>query len=630
MKLHHTMPYGAAVFPGGARLRLWAPADLRVDLMYDNGQGEQRIPTERDAEGFREVVVPMARAGDRYQWAVYTDGGEVRVPDPASRSNPDGVHAPSVIVDPTAFSWVPWKGRPWHEAVMCEMHIGTFTPEGTFAAAEAKLAHLAEVGITCIQLMPMASFPGRFGWGYDGVLPFAPQPSAGTPEDFKHFVRAAHALNLMVMLDVVHNHFGPDGNYLGLYAPGFFTERHPTAWGAGINFDGHHSGPVREFFIHNALYWLVEFQLDGLRFDAVHAMVDDSPLHILEEIAQRVRKQGPLRPVHLVLENDCNEAERLRTTPAGPAEPGRYDGQWSGDFHHTLHVRLTGEREGYYSEYAAKPLPMLAQVLTQGFARVGAPHLTNESGHQKNPRRDVDGSVPLTATVNFLHNHDQIGNRAFGERLSQLIAPAPMRLATALLLLSPATPMLFMGEADGATTPFLYFADWQGELRQAVVEGRRREFAQFPHFADPALRERIPDPCDEATFRQCQLDWAAFDTPAAQAVQQLHRELLALRQREITPHLPSLATGAHDAQWLDGEVLALQWRFAAADAPALGQTAASDDGARTLELVMNFSDHPVNWTEVPRPTARTIYTLGDVTPHQLGAWSARWRWIPGP
>lgn len=619
MKLHHTMPFGAAVFPGGARFRLWAPADLPIELVVDDGSGEQRIPAERDAEGFREAVVPMGRAGHRYQWAVHTKDGEVRVPDPASRSNPDGVHAPSAVVDPTSFAWEPWKGRPWHEIVACEVHIGTFTPEGTFAAAAERLAQLAEIGITCIQVMPLASFPGRFGWGYDGVLPFAPLPAYGTPDDFKHFVREAHRLNLAVMLDVVYNHFGPDGNYLGLYAPGFFTERHPTAWGAGINFDGEHSAPVREFFIHNALYWLYEFQLDGLRLDAVHAMVDDSPKHILEEIAERVRRDGPLRPVHLVLENDVNEAQRLRTTPTGPTAPGRYDGQWSGDFHHTLHVHLTGEREGYYAEYADRPLPMLARTLTHGWARTGAPHLSGEDGHAKNPRRDATEPVPLTATVNFLHNHDQIGNRAFGERLSQLIAPAPMRLATALLLLGPASPMLFMGDAFGATTPFLYFADWTGDLRDAVVEGRRREFAQFPQFADASLRERIPNPCDEATFRRCKLDEAAYAMPEAQAVQALHRELLALRASQIVPHLPRLLTGEHDAQWLDGHVLAVQWRFAAEDG-------AGD--ARTLELVANFSDHPVDWTETPRPQAATVYVLGDVTPHQLGAWSARWRWIP--
>jgi maltooligosyltrehalose trehalohydrolase len=615
MKFHHTLPFGATVIPGGAVFRLWAPADVTVDLMFDNGQGEQRIPADRDNEGFRAAVVPLARPGHRYQWAVHTKNGEVRVPDPASRSNPDGVHAMSALVDANAFVWEPWGGRPWHEVVAYELHVGTFTPEGTFAAATRQLATLADTGITCIQLMPLASFPGRFGWGYDGVLPYAPQATYGTPEELKTFVLEAHRLNLMVMLDVVYNHFGPDGNYLSLYAPDFFTERHPTAWGAGINFDGERCGPVREFFIHNALYWLHEFQFDGLRFDAVHAMVDDSPEHILEELSRRARPHCAGRHIHLVLENDCNEPARLSAAP----RPGRFDGQWSGDFHHTLHVHLTREHDGYYSEYAPEPLPMLARVLTRGFARTGSPHLSAEHSHARDPRRDFDGHVPLPTAVNFLHNHDQIGNRAFGKRLSQLIAPAPMRLCTALLLLSPHTPLLFMGEEWGAATPFLYFADWTGELRIAVVEGRRREFAQFPQFADPEVRDRIPDPCDESTMQRCRLDWAASEEPAQRAVRDQHRELLTLRKNELAPRLASLQTGTHDAQ-LSGNVLSVQWRF--------GLDAA--EGTETLELVANLGDHPVDRVEVDRPTARTLHTVGEVGPHRLGAWSARWRWMSEP
>lgn len=610
---HHVMPYGATLRPdGSARFTLWAPAPLDVTLVHRRGDAVERLPAPRGAGGWREVVLAGARAGDRYQWAVAGPGGEVLVPDPASRSNPDGVFEPSELVDPTAFAWEDgWTGRPWHECVLYELHVGTFTPGGTFASAAAELDRLADLGVTAIELMPIATFPGRFGWGYDGVLPFAPHPAYGTPDDLKALVQAAHRRGLMVFLDVVYNHFGPDGNFLNLYAPGFFTDRHHNAWGDAIDFDGPHSGPVRQFFIHNALYWLEEFRIDGLRLDAVHAMQDDGSPHILEELSERVREVCAGRHVHLVLENDVNEARRLADRP----EPGRYDGQWSGDFHHTLHVLLTGEREGYYGEYADAPLPQLARALTHGFAREGEPHLGADDRHVANPRRDATSTVPLTATVNFLQNHDQVGNRAFGERLPALVDEAPRRLATALLLLCPPVPLLFMGEEWDAPTPFLYFADWSGALRDAVVSGRRREFAKFAAFADPAVRERIPDPCDAATVERCRLDIAAWQCdPERVAARDHHRRLLALRHAGLVPHLPRLRTGEHRAQVLDGGVLAVEWHF---------------DGSRVLELVANLSGEPVDWAESARPGAVTWFVVGEVTPFRIGSWSARWRWREG-
>lgn len=437
----HAMPFGACLRPeGGVRFRLWAPDAQQASVWVDDAQAadDQVIPARRLEGGWFEAEAPQVAAGACYRWRV---DDKLDVPDPASRFNPEGPHGPSRVVDPMAFTWGDaertWTGRPWHEAVMLELHVGTFTPEGTYAAAMARLPALAESGITAIQLMPLADFPGRFGWGYDGVLPYAPHEAYGEPDDLKRFVQEAHRLGLMVLLDVVYNHFGPDGNYLHAYASRFSTERHHTAWGAAINFDQPGSEVVREFFVHNALYWLLEYRFDGLRFDAVHAMLDDSRPDIMETLSRRIRETCPGRHIHLVLENDSNDVDRL----GPPGTPGRFEGQWSGDFHHTLHVLLTGERDGYYAEYASpdgadrgEPLRQLAQVLTDGFAWQGGPH--NSEGAA--PRRRATQRAPLSATVNFLQNHDQIGNRAFGERLIRLAHPRALELATTLLLLAPA------------------------------------------------------------------------------------------------------------------------------------------------------------------------------------------------
>ncbi|MCD2339276.1 malto-oligosyltrehalose trehalohydrolase [Ideonella azotifigens] len=614
----HGMPFGANLLPdGGARFRLWAPAPLEVSLRFEGQAAALRVAAPVSADGWRELVLPEAQAGDHYQWLVRADDGEQAVPDPASRSNPQGVFEPSVLCDPLAFDWpateAEWRGRPWFEAVCYELHPGCFTPEGTLDSAAAQLPRLQSLGVSCVQLMPLASAPGRFGWGYDGVLPYAPHPAYGEPEALKRFVATAHALGLMVMLDVVYNHFGPSGNFLPLYAPGFFAERHHNAWGKAINFDGEHSGPVREFFIHNALYWLEEFRLDGLRLDAVHAMKDNSSPDILEELSLRVREQFAGRQVHLVLENDSNDARRLPGLP----QPGAYDGQWSGDFHHTLHVLLTGETEGYYAEYKDAPLAQLARCLSLGFARVGEPHLNAEEARAANPRRDATEPVPLPATVNFLQNHDQIGNRAFGERLATLVPDeAARRLAAGLLLLSPPVPLLFMGEEWGSDTPFLYFADWQGELQDIVREGRRREFAHFSAFADAGTRARIPDPCDEATLRRCRLDPAAVpQQPAAQAWWLFHQRLLAWRARVLTPRLLQLRHGAHEAELLGGQGLLLRWRF--------------DDGAELL-MAANLGAVPLALPPIAalgdNHYAGDGFTLGEQTETLLGPWAGRWRW----
>lgn len=603
----HDMPFGTRLTAqGGATFSLWAPQASGASLAVDSIEQAARA----DGDGWWVAEVAQARAGQRYRWSVATaDGRRTDVPDPASRCSPDGPMAADMLVDPDGFEWDEdgWTGRPWTDAVAYELHVGTFTDEGTFSAAMGRLPQLAALGVTCVQLMPIATAPGRFGWGYDGVLPFAPLAAYGTADDLKRFVQAAHRLRLMVMLDVVYNHFGPSGNFLPLYAPAFFSQRHHNAWGDALNFDGEGSATVREFFIHNALYWVTEFRLDGLRLDAVHAMQDDSRPDILEVLSQRVRQATPGRHVHLVLENDVNDAHRLAASP----QPGRFDGQWSGDFHHALHVMLTGEAEGYYGEYVQTPVEHLARTLTLGFAREGEPHLGTADRHAANPRRDATSVVPLAATVNFLQNHDQVGNRAFGERLAALVDDAPLRLATALLLLSPPVPLLMMGEEWGARTPFLYFADWTGELRDAVVAGRRREFAHFAAFADPAARERIPDPCSDETFRRCKLPWAVFENdPRARAWHARHRELLALRTADLAPRLPALSHGAHRATTRDGTLLAVDWRFT--------------DGS-ALCVRANLSPTPADAAGVAGVRA-VWHEVGEAEGDALGAWSARWWW----
>ncbi|CAH0355676.1 malto-oligosyltrehalose trehalohydrolase [Aquabacterium sp. CECT 9606] len=613
----HAMRFGAQVREGGGvDFRLWAPGAKRVELVlkilvaegdearFIEAHGNACQGDEDPAREWYELHVPEATAGSRYRWRI---DGELDVPDPASRNNPDGVHDFSEVVDPLSFEWAHsqgWQGVPWHEAVMYEMHVGAFTPEGTYAAAQARLPELAQLGITTVQLMPQASYPGRFGWGYDGVLLFAPQCSHGSPDDLKRFIDAAHGLGLMVMLDVVYNHFGPDGNYLSRYAPGFFSERHHTAWGAAINFDGPGSATVRDFFIDNALYWLEEYRFDGLRFDAVHAMLDDSRLDIMAALSVRVRQAFPQRHIHLVLENDSNDASRLDK----PGTPGRFEGQWNGDFHHPVHVLLTGERDGYYAEYADDTLGQLATSLTDGLVWQGGPH----NWEHAQPRRRTTSPQPLMNMVNFLQNHDQVGNRAMGDRLGQLVSEPALRLVTAMHLLNPAPPLLFMGEEFGAATPFLYFSDWSGELRQAVTEGRRKEFAQFPQFSDARTQALIPDPCDEGTFQRSKLDWAAASQPQGQRWQSFYRELLAWRRLHVAPHTTTLLTGEHHAERIGERALSVRW--------ALG------DGA-ALRMAVNLSEQAMSWpAAAPTLPASGAVVEGEVSARGLGPWAGVW-WI---
>ncbi len=580
MRRAHSMPFGAEVQGNGrTRFRLWAPSAREVDLELEStGERWAMAPV---GEGWFERTAP-APPGSRYRLRI--DGG-LAVPDPASRFNPDDVHGPSEVVDPRAFDWpdADWRGRPWEEAVIYELHVGTFSPEGTFTGVEARLDHLARLGVTALELMPVADFPGRRNWGYDGVLAFAPDSAYGRPEDLKRLVAAAHARGLMVLLDVVYNHFGPEGNYLHLYAKPFFTERHHTPWGAAINFDGPGSRVVRDFFIHNALYWIEEFHFDGLRLDAVHAIADDSHPSILEELAQAVQ-QGPgrKRHVHLVLENDKNEARYLAREPSG--RPRWYDAQWNDDLHHAFHVLLAGEKDGYYADYAQKPTWCLGRSLAEGFVYQGEP-----SPYRHNqPRGEPSAELPPAAFVTFLQTHDQVGNRAFGERLVALAPEAPLRAATAAWLLAPSPPMLFMGEEFGAATPFLFFCDFGPELAQAVTQGRRREFARFARFADPEAQKKIPDPNASETFARSKLDWTCLPRAPHDRWLALYRRLLAVRRDHIVPRLSGTAGRAGTFQVLAEGALNVQWRLG--------------DGSR-LSLGLNLGSQPVAIKAAPKGRA---------------------------
>jgi maltooligosyltrehalose trehalohydrolase len=599
------MPFGAeCLADGSVRFCLWAPAAGSVGLCLETTGTETILPMAREAGGRFTLVTDQAAPGTRYRYII--DGGQ-RVPDPASRFQPQDVHGPSQVVDPAAWDWsdAEWRGRPWEQAVIYELHVGTFTPQGTFAGVRQRLDDLAELGVTAIELMPVADFPGARNWGYDGVQPFAPDSRYGQPEDLKDLVQAAHARGLMVFLDVVYNHFGPEGNYLHLYAPQFFTERHHTPWGAAINFDGPDSGTVREFFIHNALYWLEEYHFDGLRFDAVHAILDDSRPDILQDIARAVANgPGAQRAVHLVLENDHNAAHYLERDFA--LQPRCYTAQWNDDIHHALHVLATGEAGGYYEDYADEPARHLARCLTEGFAYQGEPSCYRQGAPRGEPTRDL----PLTAFVSFLQNHDQIGNRAFGERITRLAPETAVRALTAVLLLAPSPPLLFMGQERGATQPFPFFCDFGADLAAAVTDGRRREFARFPEFSDSAARARIPDPNDAETFAAARLDWSGSGTETDRAWRRFHQELLMLRAREIVPRLRNLRGGKAGFDLIGARALRAHWWLG--------------DGA-LLTLVANFGDTPVSGG--PAPAGDLLYAVPEFTGAFDGhcpAWSVVW------
>ena len=509
-------PVGAEVASGGVHFRVWAPITKTVEVVFDGGE---TVPLRAEVSGYFSGFVPNARAGSRYKYRL--DAVEL-CPDPASRFQPEGPHGSSQIVDAGAFAWTDrnWGGVSLPHQVIYEMHIGTFTRDGTWSSAAAELPHLAETGVTVLELMPVAEFPGRFGWGYDGVQWFAPAHIYGCPDDFRRFVDRAHALRLGVILDVVYNHLGPDGNYLSKFAPQYFCEK-TTDWGKAINFDGDDSGPVREFVIANARYWTGEFHLDGLRLDATQDIHDCSEDHILRAMAREVREHAAPREVIFIAENEPQEVKLVK-----PAEQCGYglDALWNDDFHHAAMVALTGHNEAYYSDYLGTPQEFISSM------KYGYLYQGQRYQWQRKRRGTAGLDIPPAAFVTFLQNHDQIANSAYGKRCHALSSPGKLRAVTALLLLAPGTPMLFQGQEFAASSPFLFFADHGSRLAEEIRLGRAEFLAQFPSLATPEMQDRFADPGDPATFERCKLDHTERETH--REIYDLHCDLLKLRRAE--------------------------------------------------------------------------------------------------
>jgi malto-oligosyltrehalose trehalohydrolase len=578
--------FGPDITDQGVTFRLWAPAARRVDLLLDRS-----IAMTRAENGWYSVHVREAAAGTRYRFRI---DDELDVPDPASAFQPDDVLGPGEVINHDAYPWrtANWKGRPWHEAVILEAHVGAFTVEGTYRAAIEKLDHLVETGITALELMPLADFAGNRNWGYDGVLWYAPDSAYGRPEELKALVDAAHERGLMVLLDVVYNHFGPEGNYLGRYAPEFFTDAQ-TPWGSAIDFSRRE---VCAFAIEGAMSWLRDYRFDGLRLDAIHAIVEPGKMDMLRQLSVAAGELAAAtgRHIHLVLENDDNSVELL--DPATSIPRGKFRAQWNDDYHHAWHVLLTGETHAYYRDYKTSPLADIARALGSGFVYQG-----ESSEHRGgSPRGEPSGKSSPLAFINFVQNHDQVGNRALGDRLAGSVNPRALEAALAITLLAPFPPMLFMGEEWGSTRPFPFFCDLKGDLAEAVRTGRRREFADaYARYGD-----EIPDPLDRATLQMACLDWSARSTGAGEQRLRLVRELLAVRRREIIPRLAGAQFGA--AQATAAGPLSANWQMG--------------DGRR-LSLVANLSGQGIAVTGAAPGTL----IWGSELTGSLPPWTVRWR-----
>jgi maltooligosyltrehalose trehalohydrolase len=521
-----TPRFGALPFEdSGVRFRVWAPGARELTLTLESGAAAGTRLMPRDEDGVHDLIVDGARPGDRYHYRI--DGGDPR-PDPASRFQPEGVHGPSEVIDPSAFRWQHrWRGRAVTDLVIYELHVGTFSPEGTFDGARARLRALRDLGVTAIELMPVADFAGERNWGYDGVCLFAPSRAYGRPDDLRRLVDEAHGFGLSVLLDVVYNHLGPEGAYLPEFNPGHFTERHETPWGRGINVDGPGAAMVRRFIVENAVHWIQEYRVDGLRLDATHAIIDDSPVHIVAELAAAARAVAA-HPIIVHAEDHRNLA--LMVEPVASGGWG-LDAVWADDFHHVVRRLLAGDAHGYYADFAGTT-GELARTLEEGWLFTG--QLSPNMGERRGtPARHL----PMLRSVICIQNHDQIGNRAAGGRLHHAIPPERWRAASALLLTAPMTPLLFMGQEWAASAPFQYFTDLEPGLGRLVTAGRRREFAGFPEFNDPSARERIPDPQSRGTFERSRLDWSERSAPG-------HAEVLALSTRLLALRLEFPALGA--------------------------------------------------------------------------------------
>lgn len=584
-----TRRHGPTARKGRVSFNLWAPAAGSVELILDG----RYIAMAKAPDGWFSLTSSEATYGSRYQFEV---DRRYRVPDPASHYQPEDVSGPSEIVD-HRYNWKAsgWRGRPWHEAVITELHVGSFSAEGTYRGAIAHLDHLVETGITAIELMPVADFAGARNWGYDGVLLFAPDGSYGRPEDLKALIDAAHECGLMVLLDVVYNHFGPEGNYLEQYAPQFFTPDGHTPWGKAIDY---RRPEVRAFAIQNALYWLSDYRFDGLRLDAVHAIRTRGEPDILLTLAEAVGQlaQAEDRHIHLILENDDNSASLL----APGQNTGSFRAQWNDDYHHAWHVLLTGEKAGYYEDYQ-KPDSQLTRALMEGFVYQG-----EASRHRDGARRgQASGGLPPTAFINFLQNHDQIGNRPYGDRLSASASERAIEAALAVTLLAPFVPMLFMGEEWDARQPFPFFCDYTGDLADAVRNGRRREFAAMFRAAKPG--EEPPDALAPDTFLMTKLDWADRRGERGSKRLTLVKTLLDIRRRHLFPllarHEP-LRTKSHvNRHWR------CEWLF----------------GESRLTLQANLSDMAGN-DPLGLPRGKLIW--GNANGDDLPPWHVAW-WLEG-
>jgi maltooligosyltrehalose trehalohydrolase len=579
--------FGPRLSTDGVTFRLWAPGARQVDLVLDKPQ-----PMQRNGDGWHILGVPGLAAGARYKFRI---DGELDVPDPGSDFQPEDVTGPSEVINHGNYPWraKDWRGRPWQDAVFLESHVGAFTPDGTYRAMVDKLDHLVETGITALELMPLADFAGRRNWGYDGVLLYAPDSAYGRPDDLRELIDEAHLRGMMVFLDVVYNHFGPEGNYLGRYAPTFFTDAH-TPWGSAIDY---RVPEVRAFAIENALHWLSNYRFDGLRFDAVnHIATVPGQIPMLHELSTEVGKLAGEtgRHIHLVLENGENRASMLDATEDPPR--GKFRAQWNDDYHHVWHVMLTGENAGYYGDYQQSPRSGLARALSSGFVYQGEP----AAFWGGEPRGEPSGHLSPGAFVNFLQNHDQIGNRVFGDRLEALAPPEGIAAALAVTLLAPTIPMLFMGEEWGSTRPFPFFCDFKGDLAHAVRQGRRAEY----EWAYAQYGDEVPDPLDIETFKSAVLDWDARDLPPGSARLALVRELLAVRHREIVPRTPGATFG--EARVNDDGLLTAHWMMG--------------DGSR-LQLLANVS--PDEIAAPPTHSSAPPIWGGEPSDH-LPPWSVFW------
>ena len=534
-------PIGAEPTRNGVSFRVWAPARKAVAIEIDG----KRHPLAAEPDGYFSGEIRAARTGTRYGFRL--DDDETLYPDPASRFQPEGPHGPSEVVDPGTYGWRDrdWLGVTLEGQVVYEMHFGTFTPDGTCRAAAERLGHLQDIGITLLEIMPVAEFPGRFGWGYDGVDLFAPTRLYGSPDEFRAFVDAAHERGISVILDVVYNHLGPDGNYLACFSPDYFTDRYENEWGEAINFDGPNSGPVREFFLTNAAYWIEEFHLDGLRLDATQSIHDASDEHILTALVREARRAAGRRGIVLVGENEPQHTRLVRPIPEGHG----LDALWNDDFHHSAMVAMTGRSEAYYSDHTGSPQEFVSAAkygyLFQGQfyrwqgKRRGAPGLDLAPAH----------------FVNFVQNHDQIANSGRGRRFQQLTSPGRARAVTALLLLLPSTPMLFQGQEFWASTPFYYFADHEPELARQVRKGRAEFLGQFPSLGTPDMQRCLADPSAPATFAASRLDWSERERHREAVA--LHRDLLRLRREDRV--FSAQAPDAIDGAVLGPEAFALRF-----------------------------------------------------------------------